>query len=208
MANKKPRKRVERKPRLPAGNLDHSDAVWRGLIIGDSKDELVDPDEILARHGYFRETSLEQLVLRLIDAAGWKDAADREKRLRKALAAITGKRMAGRQNYEEYYLLIGIARDFFRSYFDNGRNEPELKPIIAAALANQKKKIKHGSPQSQIDDLARKFNRNRDLLLVRATTGPDWDPLNREKRMRRVAEELAELGVPISVGYSAPVSKE
>jgi len=208
MANKKSRKRVKRKPRPPVGNLDHSDAIWMGLIIGDGKDELVNPEEILARYGYFRESPLEQLVLRLIDAAGWKDAAQREKRLRKAISAISGRRMTKRPNYEEYYLLIEIAKEFFKSYFEGDKNEPELKPIIAAALPRQRKKIKHGTPQSQIDDLARKFNRDRDLLLVRATTGPDWDPLDRDNRMRRAAEALAELGVPIAVGYSAPPSKE
>jgi hypothetical protein len=208
MANKKPRKRAERKPRPSIGNLDHTDAVWKGLIIGDDERELVDPEEILKQHGYFREAPLEQLLLRLIDAAGWKDATERELRLRKSIAAITGKRMTKRPNYEEYYLLLNIARDFFKAYFDSGRNDPELKPIIAAVLAEQKEKIKYGSIQSQIDDLARKFNRQRDLLLARATTTLDWDPLDRDNRIRRVAEELAELGVPIATGYSAPVSKE
>lgn len=208
MANKKPRKRVERQPRFPIGNLDHTDALWKGLVIGDSEGELVDPEEMLARHGHFRETPLEQLLLRLIDAAGWNDVADRELRLRKSIAAITGKRMARRPNYEEYYLLLDVAREFFKLYFESGRNEPQLKPIIAKVLAKQKMKIKYGSRQSQIDDLARKFNRDRDLLLVRATTSHDWDPLDRYNRMRQAAVELAELGVPIEVGYSAPPSKE
>ena len=167
----------------------------------------VDAEDVLASHGYEFESPLEQLLLRLIDAYHPADE-EREKRLRQSLAAITGKRQQKAPNYREREFLIVVAREYHQEYYE-ARHEPELRRIIRKVLGRPKwHRLKAGTVNSNVSDLARKFLADFDVLLVRATAGPDWDPLERPANLRRIAEELAKLGVPIDTGPARSLAKD
>lgn len=192
------------RPMLP-GNLDHTDKIWVGIT--KHVEPIVDAEDVLATHGFDFESPLEQLLLRLIDTYQPTDK-DRQTRLRLSVAAITGKRLQKAPNYRERGFLLAVAREYHREYFQT-RHEPELKTIIRNLLRHPEwQGLKTGTDDSSVGDLARKFTAARDLWLVRATTGQEWDPLERPVHLRRIAGELAELGVPIDTGPARALSKE
>lgn len=208
MANRKPRR-----PKIPppqpmrAGNLDHTDTIWGGLRKPDATEPAVNAEELLALHGYEFETPTEQLLLRLIDAHNPSEE-QRGERLRHAVAAISGGRLKKRPSVQERQILLAVAQEYHREYFET-RHEPELEPIIRGILNRSEwQGFRAGSKKSIISDLARKFRTSQDVLLVRATSGPEWDPLDRSNELQRISHDLAKLGVQIDVGAVRPLAME
>lgn len=206
MANRKPRR-----PKIPppqpmrAGNLDHTDTIWSGLRKPGATEPAVNAEDLLAQHGYEFETPFEQLLLRLIDAQDPSEE-QRGERLRRAVAAITGKRLKKRPNLREQQILLAVAREYHREYFET-RHEPELEPIIRSVLSRPEwQGFRAGAEKSIVSDLARKFTASKDIILVRATSGPEWDPLDRSTQLQRISRELANIGVQIDAGPPHPLA--
>ena len=181
-------------------NLGPEDCAWLG------KDGNIDPDEILKANGYDPDPPLELILGAIIDAHPAKDS--RQDRLENALEALTGvKRKRGMNSKNDYDLLLQIAWEYHVAHLNGEEYETEVAPIAKRVIErlppNDPRKPRAGLI-SVIRRLVRKFNKDRDLLLTRATSQMDWFRMHDVNAIRDVVKKIEELGIPANVGSVKP----
>ena len=186
---------VDRGKSASIGNVTLEDRIWIGAT-GE-----VDPDAILEQHGYDPAEPLATVLMAIINGNPI-DGRGAAERLETALSALIGTpRKPGMDELDsDYELLTEIARKYFRHFHQNGHVEPQLSKIIKDVLAAVPKGDARilADPDSVVRRLRRKFNANKNVLLVRATSKQNWERMDVLRSVEAVLKRLRALGVSVA----------
>jgi hypothetical protein len=176
------------------GNITVEDLVWVG------PNGEVNPDAILSLHGYGPDDPFASMLSEIIRGNPIYGRDDRE-RLETALSALIGtRRKRGMDEINrDYDLLLEIARRFFASFHQNGHVEPELadiiRDVVAVVPAGDERCL--ASEDSIRRRLRRKFNKSKDILLVRVTSEQNWDRMDVARSINTIVRQLGALTLPV-----------
>lgn len=181
------------------------DIAWMG------DDGKLDSDALLTDRGYDPLPELHYILLAIIDAVQEpaKSGASREVRLETALAALTGS-MRGRRGMnkkDDYELLIQIAWEYQRRFWADDCASPEIDPIIREAVD----RLSPGDPRrnmatvaSVVTRLRRKFVRDKNLYIVRATEQMDPRRMDKLYAIHDILRRMQDLGIHVDLSVLRP----
>lgn len=176
------------------GNITTEDLVWIGPC-----DE-IDPEIILKQHGHDSIDPFTSILSAIIKGNPVKGKDDTE-RLEIALEALIGTpRKRGMDEMDDdYELLVEIARRFFIDFHQDAHVKPDLTAIIrkVVGLFPEGDKRRLATADSVIRRLRRKFNKNKDVLLVRVTSEQNWDRMDVARSVDAILQQIKALGVSI-----------
>jgi hypothetical protein len=176
-------------------NITAEDVYWAG------EDGQVDSEAILRKHGYDPAGPLELLLMSIIAKHPDHHRTPQE-RLSMGLDALIGQRRTGRRPNDDYDLLLEVAWQYFTRSF-GGEERIDLAPIIRDCLASHSGATSTShrrsidGENSEVKRLKRKFEKQKDLLLVRVTAEMDPDRMDMVRAVRRIASALQRLGVDL-----------
>lgn len=188
-------------------NITAADVEWVG------EDGKLDEDALLAKHGYEPETALD-MILRAVIAAHPKRNSSLAARLEFAKSALFGNAPRGRRTSDDYEILLDIAWEYFNEQFKFDEPKPfkevELAPLIRKALEKR-----YAAPHrtgaraesgenSDVHRLARKFSKDRNVLLIRVASEMNADRVDFTKKVRKVARRLQQLNVELDIDLIRP----
>lgn len=203
---------LERPPYLPGRQaypqVGIEDVNWLG------PDGELDFADDLKLSGYEPESPL-RLIIRAVIAAdrdpnlaptAWAGIA--LAREEAALAALIGGPGPGRREADDYDLLLEVARKFLAAFWadDAPRGsmikeklwEPSLARIIKTVIPDDHPLIRQrgvDGPEGLRKLLERKFRKQKDLLLARASSDFNDDRLGRHRKVKAALKALEELGI-------------
>lgn len=198
---------------LPSGpaeleGIDLTDLSWVGA------NGEVDPAETIQGNGYEPEVALELLVKAIIAASRPDETADQawateaRTRQRQALSALTGVPIRGREQADDYDLLITVAHRFLDEFWapdaprgtahKGGPWEPEIAPIVRSLIPDDHPLIteRNAKPESLRQLMEQKFRRNKRVLLVRAASDQNDDRMDQRRRLKKALAAALRAGIP------------
>jgi hypothetical protein len=191
MTKKPPPNTNDERPKSSfTSNMGPEDVAWPGA----------DSDELLNTHGYEPDQPLELLLRALIEAHADGDMRSDDERLEVALGAVLGLgRQPGMKDSDDYAALLTIARAYHTDFISTG-TEPDIAPLIRRELPHwlaTQARASTVQEDSIIRRLRTKFLKQKDLLLVRATTENDWNSRDKLRAVGKIADQIREFGIPI-----------
>ncbi len=175
------------------------DLVWTG------EDGQLDPEELIAEHGFEPETSLEVILMALVKGHSPDIEHDALlQRLKTAKAGIIGSVLSGRGEVDDHRILKEVAWEYFKRFHElrrsaGNRKKVKLAPVVRSVIETQfpeLHKLRNIDPENLYKLIERKFKKDKDIILVRATLDDDWDRFSQPK-MRKAIEAIAQLQIPI-----------
>jgi hypothetical protein len=184
-------------------NFGLEDIAWAG---GDS-----DVEELTSKFGQDPFSPLQMLLFALIKGNS-PDVRPHEilTRTQKALTAITGKPASkGKPKSDYHLLLLEIGWLYYAELFDNGLKDEgiKLREIIRSVIHRNLaaiEKQKNVAPENLERVLERKFNKNKELYLARATTDNDWGRMDGFSDLSKGLKLLAKAGISIDPNAVQP----
>jgi hypothetical protein len=197
--------------------------------MGDKGD--LDVEQLLAEPGYDPPSPLEYILLAVIDGNPVQPAPERkstkprkqspnkrdsgsrstrEGRLETALAALTGtiRRKRGMDEKDDYELLLQIAWKYHCLFWTNGNKPAEIDPIVRACiepLPSKDPRVQMAKTSSVVARLRKKFLKNKDLYLVRATEQRNIERMDRLKDLEAILKRMEKLGIRLDLGALRPL---
>lgn len=175
-------------------SIQVEDLLWIG------EDGRLDYDALLKDHGYDPEAPLIAILQSIIDAHPLEGGPSREARLEIALEALTGQpRKRGMDLIDDYDLLLKIASRYFEEFWERRKRReppPDVAPIIRQVVGglDDERRLR-ADDDSLIRRLRKKFNKDKDLLLVRVSLENDWNRPDKLRAINRVIEGMQKLGI-------------
>lgn len=192
-------------------NFGPEDVAWTGT------DGTLDPDELIQQMGREHRTPLFQVVRAMI--AGHQPGMrqhELEGLTRKVCDQISGQSRPGTTDVDDGPLLLEIAHRYHTALYDAGEWPTGIVPLqpivrdVVSEFGNAHRKHRMPDTENLAKALGRKFKKEKDLWLSRATTeDPLYAPnrFNDLKLLINGLRLLAEAGVPLEIHQVRPTKR-
>ncbi|WP_449045671.1 hypothetical protein [Paracoccus versutus] len=171
-------------------NFDHTDVNYRW------RDDNFNIDKALEACGHEPESDLESIIYALIKGQRPDlSVSDLDKEFKVAYKAITGTYNRGRVRKDRYILLKRIALAWHKAEYDariKGEADPEIvlrdlvRPIVQSYISSPGAANDPTGELSLIQKLEDDFNKNREVILIHATSDSDHRRMMVPEKVERV----------------------
>lgn len=180
-------------------NFDHTDLVWTGASsfddsasTADGHEHAVDPDALMASQGWDFRSPLQQVLTALV--AGYRTTLDDYERhalVREIESKLLGGAKRGPPEKDDSALLLEIAFRYHAAYVEGHGALPAILPICQKVVEEYRKDLgREGSDENLPKTLVRKFEKDPDLWLVRATAGDGYYAPGRMNQIHKLVAGL------------------
>ena len=197
-------------------NFDHTDLVWTGASsfddsasTADDDEHTVDPDALMAHHGWDFRSPLQQVLTALV--AGNRptlDAHEQQTLVREIENKLLGSAKRGPPEKDDSALLLEVASRYHAAFVEGQGALPALLPICEKVVEEYRKDLgREGSDENLPKTLVRKFEKHRDLWLARSTTGDGYYAPERMNQIHKLVAGLTllqETGVGLDLSRISP----
>jgi len=152
-----------------------------------------DTDDYVSKFGHDPESPL-ALLVRAIIAAQPKSKKDDEKRFRQAFSALSGKTLT-KKRADDYDALLKMAWLYHCEKHERPNEEPVLNHL-AEKVFGEAQSVYRGVKENVIKTMVRNFKQDKLLLLARATSQNDWNRMDEVRELKKIADQLDNVGVP------------
>ncbi len=143
-----------------------------------------------------------------------KNIRDVRRSVQKIVSEITGKKSKkGPIKIGDDEILLEVGVLYFKKYYESGMSEKgiEIEPLVKAILNREEYKSmpkkRNADLENLTHDIAKKFKKQKDLYLARATSDNDWDRnigLAKFRKLESALGDLESIGISVDVEIAQP----